>query len=135
MDPEYIFHTTKKNGRIAIFPPTIEEVLNENFNYPDYIEKYAKQNSELDDFLLLYQLRYKIPVNQEVHMRSPLEDSLVQNGLYDNYKEDMRNIQKQYEIDLSSKLQTMDYNKEMKKIAQNYYNQIVNKINHQGKQK
>lgn len=136
MELEYIFHTTKNHGRIAILPPTIEDVLSDNFNYPDYIEKYAKQNSELDDIDYLDKLYFKEPIDQETHMRSPLEDILVDEGLHEAYENDMRNIQRKYEEDLSNKIQTINYNEEMKKVAQNYYNQIVtNQINHQGIQK
>ena len=114
MELEYIFHTTKNHGRIAILPPTIEDVLSDNFNYPDYIEKYAKQNSELDDIDYLDKLYFKEPIDQETHMRSPLEDILVDEGLHEAYENDMRNIQRKYEEDLSNKIQTINYNEEMK---------------------
>lgn len=131
---KYVFHTTKKNGRIMIMPPTIEDVLNDNFNYPDYIEKYAKKNSETDDSDYLDKLYFKEPIDQEVHMRSPLEDILVDEGLYEAYETDMCNLQRKYEEDLSNNSQTIDYNEEMKKVAQSYYNQIINQ-KHQGRQR
>ena len=135
MHTKYVFHTTKQNGTIAILPPTIEEVLSDNFNYSDYIEKYAKQNSETDDIDYIDKLLYRELTDQEVHTRSSLEDTLVEEGLYDGYENEMCELQRKYEEDLSSKSQTMDYNEEMKKVAQNYYNQIIINQMHQGRQR
>lgn len=121
MIQDFAWHQITKGARIVILPPTIEEVLQDGFNYPDYIQKYIKKRNEEDDEEL-EKLLYNEPLDHEIHMNSPLEDALVHEGLLETYSAEMSIIQKQYEEDLISKKVTMNYNDAMKKVAQKYYN-------------
>ena len=136
---KFAWHQVCKGLRIVILPPTIESVLEDNFNYPDYIQKDIKQRAEEDDDEL-EKLLYNESIDYEVHMRSPLEDALVDESLISEYYKEMSNIQKQYEKDLTDKKITMNYNDAMKKVAQKYYNILqtrytLNQNNSKGKNK
>ena len=46
---DYAWHEIAKGVRVIILPPSIDEVLENNFNYPDYIKKYLIERQKIDD--------------------------------------------------------------------------------------
>ena len=117
---DYAWHEITKGARVIILPPSIDEVLEDNFNYPDYIKKYLKERQKID-YEYLTKLYYReISEDEIVDEGKPLKDMLIELGLNDNFEREIIQIQKIYEDDLKDKKVTLDYNNDMKLVAQKY---------------
>lgn len=104
----------KYKGR-TITPPSPEEILDDNFNYPDYIEHILNLNGG-DDFVADFF------DSQEFN---PVDPFITET--YNTFEEAIYLVQKQYEEDLENKTVSLDYNREMKKIAQAYFDCLKNR--------
>ena len=119
---QYVFHDIEKNTKIFIIPPTIEEILDDNFNYSDYIEQNLIKQVNSNDYTK--KQFYQEFLDEEIPSRSPLDDALIKNGLLQSYENEIITIQKQYEESPKGKSQSLNYNEAMKQIAQKYYEQL-----------
>lgn len=103
-----------KNRSKTIIPPPPKEILDANFNYSDYIERILNQkidNKIIQDFLY-NQPEEIIPVDPKI------------TKVFEEFEEEIKKIQHLYEEDLQNGRVTLDYNQEMKKIAQDYFDKL-----------
>lgn len=118
MISDYVIRKTSKLAGKIIIPPTPEEILADNFNYPDYVQNILEYQIDEEMGQLIDQfLKYKPEDYQKVDPDIEI--------LFDNFEKAIIEIQRQYEIDRQNGNITIDYNKEMKKIAQTYFNHLM----------
>lgn len=126
---DYAWHEIAKGVRVIILPPSIDEVLENNFNYPDYIKKYLIERQKIDDEYLTKLYYREISEDEIIDEGKPLRNMLIELGLNDDFEREIIQIQKIYEDDLKEKKATLDYNNEMKLIAQKYYDILQKSAN------
>lgn len=126
---DYAWHEIAKGVRVIILPPSIDEVLENNFNYPDYIKKYLIERQKIDDEYLTKLYYREISEDEIIDEGKPLRNMLIELGLNDDFEREIIQIQKIYEDDLKEKKVTMDYNNLMKLIAQKYYDILQKSAN------
>ena len=113
---KYVTREITKGVSRIIVPPSLEEILQPNFDYEKYIENYL--NMEID-YKKLEELYYNISENNE-----PVDPNIQK--LYEDFENDIIVVQFEYEKDPTHK----DIcNKKMKAIAQKYYETLQNLIN------
>lgn len=108
---KYVTRKLKNGDKKVIIPPSLEDILKENFDYSRYIENYL--SSEID-YEKLEELYYSITENRK------LVDPNIQK-LYEDFENDIVSVQWEYEKD---QLNKNKYNKKMKNIAQKYYENL-----------
>lgn len=119
-----ITHIGANGMPIPIDPPMPEEVLSEDFDYSKYIEKEIQPLSDEEIDELLYS------------KNEPLEPPKYEKStIFNNYINKIKTIQMIYEDDLKTGLVSIDYNKAMKEIAQNYFNFLQRQIKYRLKHK
>lgn len=119
-----ITHIGANGIPIPIDPPIPEEVLSEDFDYSKYIEKEIQPLSDEEIDELLYS------------KNEPLEPPKYEESqIFNNYINKIKTIQMIYEDDLKTGLVSIDYNKAMKEIAQNYFNFLQRQIKYRLKHK
>lgn len=126
---DYAWHEIAKGARVIILPPSIDEVLENNFNYPDYIKKYLIERQKIDDEYLTKLYYREISEDEIIDEGKPLRNTLIELGLNDDFEREIIQIQKIYEDDLKEKKATLDYNNLMKLIAQKYYDILKKSAN------
>ena len=126
---DYAWHEIAKGARVIILPPSIDEVLENNFNYPDYIKKYLIERQKIDDEYLTKLYYREISEDEIIDEENPLRNTLIELGLNDDFEREIIQIQKIYEDDLKEKKATLDYNNLMKLIAQKYYDILKKSAN------
>ena len=126
---DYAWHEIAKGVRVIILPPSIDEVLENNFNYPDYIKKYLIERQKIDDEYLTKLYYREISEDEIIDEGKPLRNRLIELGLNDDFEREIIQIQKIYEDDLKEKKATLDYNNLMKLIAQKYYDILKKSAN------
>lgn len=126
---DYAWHEIAKGARVIILPPSIDEVLENNFNYPDYIKKYLIERQKIDDEYLTKLYYREISEDEIIDEGKPLRNTLIELGLNDDFEREIIQIQKIYEDDLKEKKATLDYNNLMKLIAQKYYDILQKSAN------
>lgn len=126
---DYAWHEIAKGARVIILPPSIDEVLENNFNYPDYIKKYLIERQKIDDEYLTKLYYREISEDEIIDEGKPLRNRLIELGLNDDFEREIIQIQKIYEDDLKEKKATLDYNNLMKLIAQKYYDILKKSAN------
>lgn len=126
---DYAWHEIAKGVRVIILPPSIDEVLENNFNYPDYIKKYLIERQKIDDEYLTKLYYREISEDEIIDEGKPLRNTLIELGLNDDFEREIIQIQKIYEDDLKEKKATLDYNNLMKLIAQKYYDILKKSAN------
>ena len=126
---DYAWHEIAKGARVIILPPSIDEVLENNFNYPDYIKKYLIERQKIDDEYLTKLYYREISEDEIIDEGKPLRNMLIELGLNDDFEREISQVQKIYEDDLKEKKVTMDYNNLMKLIAQKYYDILQKSAN------
>lgn len=126
---DYAWHEIAKGVRVIILPPSIDEVLENNFNYPDYIKKYLIERQKIDDEYLTKLYYREISEDEIIDEGKPLRNMLIELGLNDDFEREIIQIQKIYEDDLKEKKVTLDYNNLMELIAQKYYDILKKNIN------
>lgn len=126
---DYAWHEIAKGVRVIILPPSIDEVLENNFNYPDYIKKYLIERQKIDDEYLTKLYYREISEDEIIDEGKPLRNMLIELGLNDDFEREIIQIQKIYEDDLKEKKATLDYNNLMKLIAQKYYDILQKSAN------
>ena len=126
---DYAWHEIAKGVRVIILPPSIDEVLENNFNYPDYIKKYLIERQKIDDEYLTKLYYREISEDEIIDEGKPLRNMLIELGLNDDFEREIIQIQKIYEDDLKEKKATLDYNNLMKLIAQKYYDILKKSAN------
>ena len=126
---DYAWHEIAKGVRVIILPPSIDEVLENNFNYPDYIKKYLIERQKIDDEYLTKLYYREISEDEIIDEGKPLRNTLIELGLNDDFEREIIQIQKIYEDDLKEKKATLDYNNLMKLIAQKYYDILQKSAN------
>lgn len=126
---DYAWHEITKGVRVIILPPSIDEVLENNFNYPDYIKKYLIERQKIDDEYLTKLYYREISEDEIIDEVKPLRNMLIELGLNDDFEREIIQIQKIYEDDLKEKKATLDYNNLMKLIAQKYYDILQKSAN------
>ena len=126
---DYAWHEIAKGARVIILPPSIDEVLENNFNYPDYIKKYLIERQKIDDEYLTKLYYREISEDEIIDEGKPLRNMLIELGLNDDFEREIIQIQKIYEDDLKEKKATLDYNNLMKLIAQKYYDILKKSAN------
>ena len=126
---DYVWHEITKGARVIILPPSIDEVLENNFNYPDYIKKYLIERQKIDDEYLTKLYYREISEDEIIDEGKPLRNMLIELGLNDDFEREIIQIQKIYEDDLKEKKATLDYNNLMKLIAQKYYDILQKSAN------
>ena len=126
---DYAWHEIAKGARVIILPPSIDEVLENNFNYPDYIKKYLIERQKIDDEYLTKLYYREISEDEIIDEGKPLRNMLIELGLNDDFEREIIQIQKIYEDDLKEKKATLDYNNLMKLIAQKYYDILQKSAN------
>ena len=111
---KYVTRKIRKHVGKVIIPPTPEEILDDNFNYPDYIEHIL--NLEVDYDLL-----------EEFFDRDKTEFTPVDPRVTEAFEEFENSIivlQRQYEDEIKTGTLSLDYNQAMKKIAQVYFHKL-----------
>ena len=126
---DYAWHEIAKGVRVIILPPSRDEVLENNFNYPDYIKKYLIERQKIDDEYLTKLYYREISEDEIIDEGKPLRNMLIELGLNDDFEREIIQIQKIYEDDLKEKKATLDYNNLMKLIAQKYYDILQKSAN------
>ena len=126
---DYAWHEIAKGVRVIILPPSIDEVLENNFNYPDYIKKYLIERQKIDDEYLTKLYYREISEDEIIDEGKPLRNMLIELGLNDDFEREIIQIQNIYEDDLKEKKATLDYNNLMKLIAQKYYDILQKSAN------
>lgn len=126
---DYAWHEIAKGVRVIILPPSIDEVLENNFNYPDYIKKYLIERQKIDEEYLTKLYYREISEDEIIDEGKPLRNMLIELGLNDDFEREIIQIQKIYEDDLKEKKATLDYNNLMKLIAQKYYDILQKSAN------
>lgn len=126
---DYAWHEITKGVRVIILPPSIDEVLENNFNYPDYIKEYLIERQKIDDEYLTKLYYREISEDEIIDEGKPLRNTLIELGLNDDFEREIIQIQKIYEDDLKEKKATLDYNNLMKLIAQKYYDILQKSAN------
>ena len=126
---DYAWHEIAKGARVIILPPPIDDVLENNFNYPDYIKKYLIERQKIDDKYLTKLYYREISEDEIIDEGKPLRNTLIELGLNDDFEREIIQIQKIYEDDLKEKKVTLDYNNLMELIAQKYYDILKKNIN------
>lgn len=126
---DYAWHEIAKGARVIILPPPIDDVLENNFNYPDYIKKYLIERQKIDDEYLTKLYYREISEDEIIDEGKPLRNTLIELGLNDDFEREIIQIQKIYEDDLKEKKVTLDYNNLMELIAQKYYDILKKNIN------
>lgn len=114
----YVTRRISKHQSKTIIPPTPEEILEDNFNYPDYIEKCLNLKIDYDLFEKFF--------DSSNDNYSPVDPQISE--AFDDFEKSIIEIQKQYEEDLKTKNQSQDYNQAMKKVAKAYFDKLK-KIN------
>lgn len=109
---EYVERKISKTQRKIILPPLPEEVLNQSFDYQEYVKKAINRNYTQDEIEELF----------ENLKPSQIEDDIEK--LYQEYEKQIINIQLIYENDYKNNQKTIDYNKKMKEIAKNYLQKL-----------
>lgn len=105
----YIQRKISKLKSKVILPPIPEEILEDDFNYPDYVQKALNFEIDFDEVKKLYNnLAPSTHPNQNIQK------------LYQEFEKQIIEIQKKYEKDLKNNQITINYNQEMKKIAKAY---------------
>lgn len=112
----YVIHK-EKNTIYTIFPPYIEEVLDKDFDYPAYIQKEINQIYDKEFLEDWFDFTPEKPIKQVDHELAKL---------WDDYENAIIALQKAYEDDLENGSFSMDYNAEMKKVAQEYQEKLEN---------
>lgn len=112
----YVIHK-EKDTIYTIFPPYIEEVLDEDFDYPAYIQKEINQTYDKEFLEDWFDFAPEKPIRQ-------VDSELTE--LLDDYENAIIPLQKAYEADLETGTFSMDYNAEMKKVAQEYQEKLEN---------
>ena len=126
---DYAWHEIAKGARVIILPPSIDEVLENNFNYPDYIKKYLIERQKIDDEYLTKLYYREISEDEIIDEGKKKKNTLIELGLNDDFEREIIQIQKIYEDDLKEKKATLDYNNLMKLIAQKYYDILKKSAN------
>ncbi len=114
----YIQRKISKLKSKVILPPTPEEILKDDFNYKNYVQKALNLEINLDEVQALYN-----------NLKPSITKKQYSNELYQTFEKQIIEIQQIYENDLKNNKTTIDYNKEMKKIAKAYikaYNFLPN---------
>lgn len=115
MSLKYVTRINSKNKPITIIPPTPDEIIDENFDYPSYIEDALNFEGDYDRFVELYNKTHRpIPPKEE--------------NIFKEFEKQIIKIQTIYENDIMAGTRTMDYNEEMKKIARSYYQKLQSQI-------
>lgn len=125
MNKNYITRKISKLAGKTIIPPTPEEILTDDFNYPDYVQRML--NLKVDKILL-----------ENFFEEDEKEITLVDPNIsaaFNDFENEIIEIQKQYEEDLKNKCQSLDYNAAMKEIASAYFERLkaIESFNHQRK--
>ena len=110
----YVIRKISKNSGKVIIPPTPEEILDDNFNYPDYIERVF--NLKVDRHLL-----EKFFDRDEADF-TPVDPRITE--AFEKFENSIIVLQKQYEEEIKTGNLTIDYNQAMKNIAQAYFDQL-----------
>lgn len=109
-------YVTRKISKLAgkvIIPPTPEEILDDQFNYPNYIERIL--NLKID-----YDLLEKFfDSNEDI---TPVDPQITK--AFEEFENDIIKLQRQYEEEIKKGNLSLDYNQAMKKIAQNYFDKL-----------
>ena len=133
---KFVWHEIEKGARVIILPPPIDEILKDDFNYPDYITKYLIQNQVYDEEYITKLFFNELSDYEIIEENNPLRDMLIDEGLNEAYEKEIIEIQKIYETDLKEKKYSIDYTSAMKKIAKKYYDILkIKKTNIKGAKK
>lgn len=111
---KYIIRKINDNQHRIILPPAPEEILDSNFDYSNYVEKVL--NTKVDSSAL-----------EDIYHNTPeniTPDITKIERLFNNFENKIIKIQSTYENDLNAGTITMDYNEEMKKIAEEYFQKL-----------
>ena len=100
---------SKRRGKVII-PPTPEEILDDNFNYHDYVKRIL--NIKIDNHLLE---EFFESSNEDF---TPADPEI--NKAFEDYENAIIEVQKQYELCHT----LLDYNQAMKNIAQSYFDRL-----------
>lgn len=132
----FVWHEIKKGVKIVILPPIIDEILKDDFNYPDYITKYLIERQKYDEEYITKLFFNELSDDEIIEENNPLRDMLIDEGLNEAYEKEIIEIQKIYETDLKEKNHSIDYTSAMKKIAKKYYDILkIKKTNIKGAKK
>lgn len=110
----YIERKISKHQSKTIIPPTPERILDDNFNYPDYI-KYILNLKVDHHFLEEFFDRNETDV--------PVVDPRITKA-FEEFENSIIVLQRQYEDEIKTGTLSLDYNQAMKKIAQAYQIQL-----------
>ncbi len=110
----YITRKISKNSWKVIIPPTPEEILDDNFNYPDYIKHIL--NLEVDNNLL------EEFFDKDETEFTPVDPRITE--AFEEFENSIIILQRQYENEIKAGTLSLDYNQSMKKIAQVYFNKL-----------
>ncbi len=110
----YVTRKIRKHVGKVIIPPTPEEILDDHFNYPDYIEHIL--NLKVDRDLL-----EEFFDSNEADF-TPIDPRVT--GAFEEFENAIIVLQKQYEEEIKDRRLSQDYNQAMKKIAQAYFDKL-----------
>ena len=110
-------YVTRKISKLAgkvIIPPTPEEILDDQFNYPNYIERILNLKIDYDSLEKFFDSNEKdiTPVDPQI------------TKAFEEFENDIIKLQRQYEAEIKRGNLSLDYNQAMKKIAQNYFDKL-----------
>lgn len=111
---KYVTRKISKHVGKVIIPPTPEEILDEHFNYPDYIEHIL--NLKVDRDLL----EEFFDSNESDF--TPVDHRVTE--AFEEFENTIIVLQKQYEDEIKTGTLSLDYNRAMKKIAQAYFDKL-----------
>ena len=101
----------------VIIPPSPDEILEENFDYPKYIERIVNIQMDQKELENLY---YNLKVE-------PVDPKITK--LFKDFEQQIIKIQTIYENDLKAGTIPMDYNEEMQTIAKKFFQKLNNHPN------
>lgn len=111
---KYVTRKTDKHIGKVIVPPTPEEILDDNFNYPDYIKHILNLEADYD---LLEEF-----FDRDEEDVTPVNPHITE--AYEEFENAIVILQKQYEDEIKTGALSLDYNKAMKKIARTYFDKL-----------
>ena len=111
---KYVTRKTDKHIGKVIVPPTPEEILDDNFNYPDYIKHILNLEADYD---LLEEF-----FDRDEEDVTPVNPHITE--AYEEFENAIVILQKQYEDEIKTGTLSLDYNKAMKKIARTYFDKL-----------
>lgn len=109
----YVAKISKSSGKVIV-PPTPEEILDDNFNYPDYIKHILNLEADYD---LLEEF-----FDRDEEDVTPVNPHITE--AYEEFENAIVILQKQYEDEIKTGTLSLDYNKAMKKIARAYFDKL-----------